>query len=59
MAPNAGKNKKTDRWINKLIHQKSAKQKLTVDDDDLHHGNGEKGQWFQRNFDEDSSDNED
>lgn len=44
----------------RLLTKKTNKQlKLTVDDDNLHHGDGEEGQRLQRNFDKDSSDDED
>lgn len=51
--------KQTDEQTNEQTNKQTDKNRLTVDDDYLHHGNGEEGQRFQRNFDEDGSDNED
>lgn len=35
------------------------RRRLTVDDDDLHHGDGKEGQRLQRHLDQDSGEDED
>lgn len=53
--------KQTNRSPNKDQQTNKNKQtkRLTVDDDNLHHGNGEERKRLQRNFDKDSGDDED